>query len=148
MSTATVRITQATGTRPDPRMALTPQLSFADEPVYWPAAPSPPRVGWFATVQGIESSFADLVAVEVVAASPVQSILDDNAFAECWKVFSLRARRVEIAEDDAEPVTGIFAPSFERDVKFRFDVQLSRLEPRSWEPHITLLSDDTDPEDE
>ena len=49
---------------------------------------------------------------------------------------------------DPKPITGTFAPVFERDVLFSIDVKLSKSNLRRWNPEVSLQPSDLEPEDE
>ena len=52
------------------------------------------------------------------------------------------------AYEDADPITGTFAPDFERDVLFSLEVDISpKAKLRRWNPEVVLHSSDFDPDD-
>ena len=129
------------------------------EPVYDPppATRSSLASEWLATVGMVELDFAELVSKATVSADlAVHSLLDEPELFAHWAALVHRALQLPQSPEedildwdaDAEPITGTFAPSFEREVLFSFDVKLSKSELRRWNPEVSLHPSDLDPEDE
>ena len=140
------------------KYAITDPFVGTVEPVYrLPRTRSSLAREWGATLDALQLNFAELVTQYAVTRnlavhSPIDEIDVNAHWAALWhrplQVLRSPAEDILDWDADAEPITGTFALSFEREVLFSFDVKLSKSELRRWNPEVSLHPSDLDPEDE